>query len=134
MRRGGRLARRAPLARTVPLPRAEETHARDVVLARSYGGVCELHGDHGGGDWSHRLARSQGGSWAPCNGVRLCRPAHSWAGSARGRRAAEQAGLILRSGQDPAETPVWLPLHGGWVLLDPGGGTTPIPGGPPWRW
>ena len=49
---------------------------RRLVGARS-GGVCELrvHGlcEGRATDWQHRRNRSQGGTWAPSNGIHSCR-------------------------------------------------------------
>lgn len=58
-----------------------ERLAKRLVRARS-NNVCELRiesvCDGQGLDFSHRLARSQGGPWLASNGVRACRSCHSW--------------------------------------------------------
>lgn len=138
MRRGGPLRRKtrlspAPLAarltRRVQLRarrRAagpEEKHARELVAARS-GGSCEGCGRPGPIDWSHRVARSQGGPWSASNGLALCRPDHEWAHA--NPVEARSVGWMLRRHEDPATAPALL--HGvGWVLLGDDGSVTPIP-------
>ncbi|OQO89904.1 hypothetical protein B1813_18865 [Saccharomonospora piscinae] len=58
----------------------KEKQARRIVRERS-GDVCEvqLPGCQGRArEWHHRRNRSQGGPWAPSNGLHLCHPCHRW--------------------------------------------------------
>lgn len=109
------------------LPAWTEAAGTGIVRARA-GGLCEAGvpdvctvraGDYVG-QFSHRRARKQGGSWAPSNGVRCCPHCHhhvethwEW---------AVTAGLRVPSYADPAVTPVYLRLqpwwHGWWLLVD----------------
>lgn len=125
MRRSGRLDRRVPLPRSRRAMSADEQLARDVVGLRSRGD-CESGCGRPGTDWSHRVARSQGGPWCPSNGLLLCRWCHDWCH--RHPEHATAAGLMLLSGSDPTICPAWLPAcYGGavrwqWRHLDILGG------------
>lgn len=95
--------------------------ARRIVRLRS-GGTCELCGRAKATSWAHRGPRSHGGLWTPVNGLDLCGDGvagcHGWSESHR--EASYEAGWLLRTGVDPATTPVWLrPLINppGWYLL-----------------
>lgn len=111
----------APKAKK-PAVSPEEKRARQLVKARS-GGRCEVGCHEPASDWSHRVARSQGGPWCPSNGVALCAGHHRWL-HANPAAARDQLGWRLRSTDKPAEMPVLL--AGGWVLLDEDGGWTQV--------
>jgi hypothetical protein len=111
----------------IPTQRGPWTEAagRRVVWARSNGTLdedeppqCEACGTTQGVQWSHRIARSRGGSWAPSNGVALCLVEHGWAHSFP--TAAGRLGWHVRTGFDPRTVPVWLarPWPGFWLLPD----------------
>lgn len=74
--------------------------------------------------------RSQGGTWAPSNGLHLCGSGttgcHGWITDHP--LLAVQHGLAVRSWQTPADVPVRLAAHG-LVLLDDKGGFAPALGG-----
>lgn len=69
----------------------------------------------------HRLNRGMGGSKTrdkPSNIIVLCSMMNNLLESnADGAEMARGYGWKLRPGDDPTETPVWLPLHQLWVLL-----------------
>lgn len=121
--RGAGLAR-TPFKRTRGRTKAEqrsewtEPNGRAVVYARS-GGGCEVRvlGACTGraAEWQHRKNRSQGGTWAPSNGLRVCQQCHRWI-HANPRDAAAHGWTVSRD-DDPAAVPVEYP---GWglVLLD----------------
>lgn len=93
---------------------------RALVGARA-GGRCEGCAAPDPLEWHHRVRRSHGGTWAPSNGLHLCRLCHGWAHSNIG--LAVRAGFIVHTGTDPQDAPVFLrtPLtldDGGWWLLD----------------
>lgn len=111
----------------VPAQRGEWTEdaGRKVVWSRSRASldddvpvVCEACGTTRGVQWSHRIARSRGGTWAPSNGVALCLVEHGWAHSFPD--TARRLGWHVRTGLDPREVPVWLarPWPGFWLLTD----------------
>lgn len=97
MKRGGPLPRRTPLKAKTEIPRATtqirqkapakpgvvsaERAAKKAVRERS-NNLCEARIDGAcdgkGLDFSHRIAKGQGGPWLPSNGLRLCRQCHSW--------------------------------------------------------
>ena len=161
MKRSPMPARTSPLPRTrlpvVPVQRREvapsrprkpsrppsdplERLARQTVTQRS-GGVCEAAGCwEAATDWSHRVARSQGGPWTASNGVHLC-AAHHRACHAHPALAVA-AGLHLRSWQSPWLEPAWIGPNqpgavAGWWLLRDDGFLEPAPAGPrpvlPWE-
>lgn len=115
----------------IPLPRDGWTEAlgRRIVTDRAAqpSGIpsCEACGETTGLHWSHRIARSRGGSWAPSNGVLLCLVAHGWAHTFP--KLARSLGWHLNTHDAPAEAPVWLARpYPGWWLLDDGGLLTPV--------
>lgn len=87
--------------------------------------VCEACGAAPGGEFSHRIAASRGGTWAPSNGVRACHGCHMWFED-HPDWAGEGKWHIRRDPRPPTEVPVFLvtpesPL-GAWFLLDDEGG------------
>lgn len=136
MRRSQSLTRRAWKRRRKTRTDAERD-ARDLVEARA-NNRCEGCGRPGRCEWSHRVARSQGGPFTAENGLWLCGDltggrapttgggCHPWAHSATGRPVAERRGWILRRHQNPALTPALVhPV--GLVLLAADGGYIPVP-------
>jgi hypothetical protein len=138
MKRGGPLRRKTPLHGSTPLQRAarlahrpmerkrraqsaEERSGRAAVGSRS-GGRCEIDPLDAATDWSHRVARSRGGSWRPANGIDTCRRHHREAHDQPER--ARALGWHVRTGQDPATVPVRLAV--GWALLGDDGSVTPV--------
>lgn len=132
LQRRGFLARgagpaRTAMARTSGRSKAErrsswtEANGRAVVYARS-GGGCEVRvlGACTGraGEWQHRKNRSQGGTWAPSNGLHSCPACHRWI-HANPRDAAAHGWTVSRD-DDPAAVPVEYPDWGP-VLLDDDG-------------
>ena len=142
---GGPLERRGGLDRSVPSPRKAPTvtgaeRAAKALVRKRSGGISEVTGNTVVRvDWSHRIGRAQGGPWAADNGVHMTRLEHGWLTLPKNRTLAEAGGWVLRSWQDPAEQwPVYLPVHGGWVLLHPDGTHSPAPWQPaptrgPWE-
>jgi len=97
-----------------------EELGRQAVAERS-GGRCELGCGRPMESWGHRQRRSQGGLWAPWNGLALCgdgtRGCH---GRLTGDPAlAAGGGWEVPSHADPAVVPVWLATTegAGWWLL-----------------
>ncbi len=100
---------------------------RALVAARALGG-CERCGRSVTSLWDgwsihHRLPRGRGGQNSPENLIFLCGSGttgcHGLIESER--LAAYLAGLLLRTGTDPASEPVLL--RAGWVFLCPDGST-----------
>lgn len=119
------------VASNTPARREDLTPARRFVLWSRPAGHCE--GQLVDECWrfvpldrfeaAHRQARGQGGdNTALWNRWMACPPCHRTAGRSQHNRplAAEQRGLWVRSGHDPADTPVTLP-DGRVVLLSTGG-------------
>lgn len=98
-----------------------QTQGRKAVYERS-GGVCEVTGFDVAAHWSHRLARSQGGTWAPWNGLHVDALFHAWAHA--NPALAVAGGWIVLPGVDPRTVPVWLarPYPGWWLIGDPADG------------
>lgn len=138
------LSRGTPLTRATPMPRVGAspkpaaakprkpgvtTETRAVVLARC-AGRCEACGkdlDRGGVDLHHRQRR-RGGDHSPVNLVALHPACHTVAPEAVHQRPAwaRERGLIVRSTDDPAVTPLVLP-SGRRVLLDSAGSYLDVP-------
>lgn len=102
-----------------------EQAARRIVRQRS-GGVCEtrIAGVCRGraAEWHHRKNRSQGGKWAPSNGLHLCSGCHLYITTHPA--AAREKGWAVPSHADPAQTPVEVWLWGHFqapALLDDDG-------------
>lgn len=100
---------------------------RDAVYLRD-GMACVVGGcTDGPFALHHRSARRMGGSRlaeknSPSNLILVCDTHHRWI--ELNRAAAENAGLIVRSHQDPATTPlIW---HGSWSLLTDMGAVEPV--------
>lgn len=141
LKRGGPLKRTGGLARTGPISRKPTVkqaaaatasrlrpgsddipaEVRRVVLARSKG-KCEACGNDLGSGPSHMHHRKKRNrlNHTPCNIVVLHPKCHVVAPEAVHQRPAwaVERGLIVRSGGDPAATPLLLP-SGQLVLLDP---------------
>lgn len=104
---------------------------RGIVYARS-GGYCERCGfPLPGQEWAlhHRLMRSHGGPDAPENLLALHHECHNLGTNAvhlNPARAYEH-GWLVRTGDDPAQTPVTY-MGAGRVLLHPDGTYTEIEG------
>jgi hypothetical protein len=142
VKRSGNLVRRTPLQSRTPLartgwealdrqPRQRAAHtpratgeaaARRLVYARS-GGLCERCGRQTAVQWHHRQNRSQGGLWEAANGLHLDVECHLFVGT--NPTASYAAGWLVRSGQNPAEAPVWHARFG-LVLLDNSGGWSAV--------
>ena len=102
-----------------------EERGRAIVKERS-GGRCEAAirnvclGD--AASVHHRQKRSHGGTWAPSNLLHVCGDGtigcHGWI-EAHPQRANE-GGLWLFAGEDPAETSVYMRWENlkSWYLLD----------------
>ncbi|WP_156096163.1 HNH endonuclease signature motif containing protein [Amycolatopsis jejuensis] len=111
--------KRSPMKRTRGRTKAErrsewtEANGRARVADRSK--CCEKCGAGGVMHWHHRKRRSQGGTWAPSNGLRLCPPCHGWV-HANPDEAKEHGWLVDRDA-DPAAVPF---EHWQWgpVLID----------------
>ncbi|GAA4391549.1 hypothetical protein GCM10023147_20540 [Tsukamurella soli] len=99
---------------------AEERRARELVYERS-GGCCERCGQWGV-TYDHRKPRSQGGDWAPSNGMALCgngtMGCHGW--KEHHPRAAATLGFRVWSHETPRKVPVFR--RGRMVFLDDKGG------------
>jgi hypothetical protein len=97
-----------------------EDAGRQAVAERS-GGQCELGCGWPMESWGHRQRRSQGGLWAPWNGLGLC------GDGTRGCHGRLEGDPVLAAGggwevpshADPATVPVWLATTegAGWWLL-----------------
>ncbi len=107
-----------------PFPRGL---GQETVRLRS--ALCEACGAAPGQSFSHRIAASRGGTYAPSNGVRACGSGttgcHGWF-EAHSTWAGDGGWHIRRDRRDPLEVPVFLvtvlqPL-GAWHLLDDLGG------------
>lgn len=110
-----------------------EARGRLILAARS-GGRCEACRDEAS-DASHRVDRSDGGTWSPANLCHLCRRCHQWFHSYP--QLAYLGGWRLPSGTDPLQAVVWLwTAYGrGWWLLDEAGNyafAEKVPTLPPW--
>lgn len=97
-----------------------EHGARTAVHQRA-GGRCELCGAARPSEYAHRRPRSQGGPWAPSNGLHLCHRCHPWCHAHP--HDAWAGGWHVRSTDDPLVMPVWLrnpqwSPDGAWWLLD----------------
>lgn len=108
------------------IARVTEEHGRRLVIARSLD-LCEGCGRAKAGTHAHRVRRSQGGTWCPTNGLRLCGSGtagcHGWSG--HNPDAAKDLGWELRPHQDPAAEPALIYATGlwrAWWLLEPDGG------------
>ncbi|WP_051898626.1 HNH endonuclease [Sciscionella sediminilitoris] len=99
-----------------------ETRARQIVKDRA-GLWCERCGYVQAAEWHHRKNRSQGGHWAPANGMWLCSPCHRYV--TEHPDEAVRFGWACRSWMNPAAVPVLTAWHG-WVLLDDLGHYVPV--------
>ena len=101
-----------------------EADARRITRDRAGGAEerCELCGAPGPLEFSHRQARSQGGRWAPSNGIRACRTCHMDLHAHP--EYAYRHGLFVPSHQDPVRVAVRMsPWPGtGWYGLTDWGG------------
>lgn len=120
MPRGGKQAKRPPMVKARRQSVTPEERAGKDKVKRRSGGTCEIWmcGGAPATDWSHRVRRSQGGSWSPVNGLHACRFCHSII--THDEKVGLPKGWCLKSYQDPATTPVYR--RGEWVLLDTEGG------------
>lgn len=69
-------------------------------------GRCEGCGQARPLDPSHRIPRSQGGTWTPTNLVALCRPCHTWLHA--NQHLAHGLGWELPAIADPAAEAAWI--------------------------
>lgn len=120
-----RLAR-AKHAKPVPAKVAAPTESRGrrLVGVRS-GGLCEASADGctlTAREWQHRRNRSQRGTWAPSNGLHICRACHGWIHD--NPTAAHGFGWTVWSHENWTETPSLR--CGTWVYLDDDGGFEPV--------
>ena len=83
------------------------------------GGRCEVSQWDRGVECSHRLARSQGGTWAPWNLLDLDGLLHRWLHD--NPHLAVAGGWHVLPGVDPLTVPVWLarPWPGWWIFRIP---------------
>jgi hypothetical protein len=100
-----------------------EAAAKRLVTRRS-GGLCEVRVNglcaRWGRDFSHRVARSQGGMWTASDGLHACRFCHSAVTDTHGNRALYVAnGWILDRRHDPDGRLVLLAAYGGEALEEP---------------
>lgn len=122
MKRGGPLARRAGLARTAfkrtrgrtkAEKRSTWTEARGRARLADRSECCEKCGTGGVLHWHHRKRRSQGGTWAPSNGLRLCPLCHGWVHA--NPAVSTEHGWLVDAGADPAAVPFehwqWGSVH-----------------------
>ena len=94
-----------------------EAQARRIVALRS-GGKCELGQHTRAEEVAHRISRGRQGAWHPANLLHLCGWHHRFSHAEPDLSYA--GGWMVRTGYDPATTPVWLDNHLGpaWYLLD----------------
>lgn len=114
-------------------PGAFSWWTKELASARN-AGRCERCNRAAAAEHHHRHPRRMGGAnrrnadmlAAPANALCLCHACHDHA-ERRNRAAAIAAGLILRSGSTPADSPVRAYMGGryGWWLLDDEGGYRP---------
>ncbi|MGW4484298.1 HNH endonuclease [Amycolatopsis sp. NPDC004368] len=78
-----------------------EKDGKDALERRS--SCCERCGNGGPLDWHHRKNRSQGGTWQPSNGLRLCRPCHIEITDTRPE--FYERGWCVKEWQTPSEVP-----------------------------
>ena len=98
-------------------------HTRELVFLRA-GGRCERCGRppaswRAAFQWHHRRPRGMGGSKAAdtntaANCALLCGYCHAYVETHR--EGGFEAGWLVRQGEKPTETPLFL--NGQWVLLD----------------
>jgi hypothetical protein len=111
---------RTPMIATKTKYDPAESPARKAVYGRSNGdceiripGVCTGRGT----EWHHRRFRSQGGPWAPSNGLHLCGSCHQEVTDVRPEHDVN--GWWVKSHEDWTSKPVLR--RGEWVLLDDNG-------------
>lgn len=86
----------------------------DGVVVR----LCECCGDRRGAEWSHRIGRAQGGTWAVSNGLWACSKCHRWMHA--NPNAAKALGWHVHPEDDPLT--VVVQYRGRKALLDNAGG------------
>jgi hypothetical protein len=109
----------------VPKPTpAEARAARKHVRARS-GDICEGCGIRRATDMHHRLYKSRGGTDTIDNLIHLCGGEsglpggnHSGCHGLAHTITGERVGWSVKSGNDPAEIPVWHRRTQGWTIAD----------------
>lgn len=100
LKRTAMVRRRKP-ARVKPGEWTEDAGKKALALRSK---CCERCGAGGPLDWHHRKNRSQGGTWAPSNGLLLCRfPCHALVTDTRPEHY--DAGWCVKAWQTPAEFP-----------------------------
>jgi hypothetical protein len=95
------------------------------ALVRLRSDVCEACGAAPGQSFSHRIAASRGGTYAPSNGIRACGSGttgcHGWF-EHHPTWGGEGGWQIRRTLRTPLEVPAFLVTpeapFGGWYLLD----------------
>lgn len=107
-------------------PEWTEEAGRGPVVKRS-GGVCEIRVagqcDGQAAEWQHRKNRSQGGTWAPSNGLHVCSPCHRFIHAHP--ELAKEKGWTVPPWAEPATTSVEVWMWGhmqAFALLDDDGG------------
>lgn len=142
MKPGKRLERKTPLRNRTPMKRGAakltsvpkydpaKKPATDIVKARAGEHLlCEVQIPGTcfgrGGNYHHRINRSQGGVYTPSSALWLCGSGttgcHGWITD--NPEVAVEKGWSVKSTGDPLETPVLY--RGKWVLLDDAGGFVP---------
>lgn len=114
--------KRSELVARKPRRSKQEEQGRRLVEARA-GLSCEGCGLQPWSEWSHRIARSRGGTWRASNGLALCSSCHH--GICHGEpEIARALGWVVRTGRDTTTVPVSLAGRG-LVLLADDGSVTP---------
>ena len=88
-----------------------------ITLAVRSGGFCEICYVAPATNWHHRKNRSQGGRNELSNAMHLCGSGTTGCHGRVTENPAEayQFGWSVRSGQNPAEVPIWM--HWRWLYL-----------------
>lgn len=103
----------------------DPAEARAILWARCMG-QCEKCGGllyNEGWEWHHRLLRSRGGSWCPCNGLAVhprCHTQHRDSIHDNPARSTDE-GWMVSHWDDPRTMTVDIPAWGNLVLLTCGG-------------
>jgi hypothetical protein len=118
----GKGLKRSELVSRKPRRSKQEEQGRRLVGARA-GLSCEGCGLQPWSEWSHRIARSRGGTWRASNGLALCASCHH--DICHGEpEIARALGWVVRTGRDTSTVPASLAGRG-LVLLADDGSVTP---------